>query len=308
MSKGRRPAKRPPIVRGAGRPETLLQLESFSSADIDRWNVVSSKLDELHEVMYFELERHRLAHREALLTALRSRPGVPLVFDPWYRVVEYRYCLEPLSTTGSVQRIGGRFNFGKEIREGYFESFPALYVAETVETAYREFYQLKDKTRAGGLSSGDLALRRPGGFLIAEIKGQLGLVFNAGDLKALAPFAAVIREFPVPRRAMQIVRELKLQKRPLIQTANDVRRQLLLPTWRELPRQFDLPANSQIFGRLVRDAGYEAILYPSSKNAARCIGVFPENLRESDSFLELSGGYPEEVQVRRLDSSTVPVP
>ena len=96
---------------------------------------------------------------------------------------------------GSTLRIGGRFNIRKEIRDGYFESFPALYVAESVETAYREFYQIEDKGRTGGLSSRDLALRRPSGFLTAEILGQLGLVFDAGDLKALAPFAKVVSQF-----------------------------------------------------------------------------------------------------------------
>jgi hypothetical protein len=305
MSKGRRPAKRPPTVQTGARPAALYQLESFSSEDIVRWNAASIKFDELHQVLYFDLERQRLAHREALLSALRSRPAAPFKLAPWYRVVEYRYCLEPLSSVGSTLRIGGRFNFGKEIRDGYFESFPALYVAETVETAYREFYQIEDKGGTGGLSSRDLALRRPGGFLTAEIHGQLGLVFDAGDLKALAPFAAVVSQFKMPRRATQIIRELKLQDWKLARTANDVRRQLLLPTWREEPRQFDLPANSQILGRLLRDAGFEAVLYPSSKNAARCLAVFPENLREADSFLALSGAYPEEVQVRRIDSTTV---
>jgi hypothetical protein len=305
MSKGRRPSKRPPTVPTATRPATLYQLESFSSEDIVRLDAASRKLDELHEVLYFELERHRLARREALLSALRSRPAPPLALDPWFRVVEYRYCLEPLSSVGSALRIGGRFNLGKELRDGYFESFPALYVAETVETAYREFYQIENQSDAGGLSSRDLTLRRPGGFLTAEIQGQLGLVFDAGDLKALAPFAAVVSQFKMPRRATQIIREMKLRNWKLAQTAIDVRRQLLLSTWREEPRQFDLPANSQIFGRLARDAGYEAILYPSSKSAARCLAVFPENLREPDSFLELRGAYPEEVQVRRLDASTV---
>ena len=90
MSKGRRPPKRPPATQTATRPATLYQLESFSSEDIVRWDAASRKFDELHEVLYFELERHRLARREALLNALRSRPAAPLILDPWFRVVEYR--------------------------------------------------------------------------------------------------------------------------------------------------------------------------------------------------------------------------
>jgi hypothetical protein len=152
MSKGRRPPKRPPTIQPGARPAPLYQLESFSSEDIVRWNAASIKFDELHQVLYFDLERQRLSRREALLDALRSRPAVPLTLAPWSRVVEYRYCLKPLSSVGSALRVGGRFNLGKELRDGYFESFPALYVAETVETAYREFYQIEDKGGAGGLS------------------------------------------------------------------------------------------------------------------------------------------------------------
>ena len=75
--------------------------------------------------------------------------------------------------------------------------------------------------------------------------------------------------------------------------------------WRAWPLQFDVPSNSQVLGRLLRDAGYEAVLYPSSKGPMQCLAVFPENLHASDSFLELSGAYPEVVTGRRLDATTV---
>jgi RES domain len=78
------------------------------------------------------------------------------------------HCLEPLSARGSVMRYGGRFNIGAEVGSGAFESFPALYLAQDVETAFREFFQIDATSASGGLSREEFALKRPGGFLSAE--------------------------------------------------------------------------------------------------------------------------------------------
>ena len=38
----------------------------------------------------------------------------------------------------------------------------------------------------------------------------------------------------------------------------------------------------------VKQAGFEGIIYPSTKGEGECIALFPDQLEGSDSYLELS--------------------
>jgi hypothetical protein len=51
--------------------------------------------------------------------------------------------------------------------------------------------------------------------------------------------------------------------------------------------QFGLPAPSHTLAALIRSAGFEAILYRSTKGAGRCVAVFPEKLF-SGSFIQIA--------------------
>jgi hypothetical protein len=82
-------------------PPTLYELERFSADDLDRWAAASERLDELQRELHFGLESQRLAHRDALLTALRGAAAPALPLDRWFRLVDYQYSLEPLSPKGS---------------------------------------------------------------------------------------------------------------------------------------------------------------------------------------------------------------
>ena len=68
--------------------------------------------------------------------------------------------------------------------------------------------------------------------------------------------------------------------------------------------QYDLPANPQIYGRLLLDAGFEAVVYASTRGLGPCVAVFVENLVAGESFLELSDDEPPGVKVSRLDTDT----
>jgi hypothetical protein len=68
--------------------------------------------------------------------------------------------------------------------------------------------------------------------------------------------------------------------------------------------QFDVPATPQIFGQLVVDAGIEGIVYPSTHNKKSCLAVYPQNFRDTESYVELDDRPPHQVRFRRLDAST----
>ena len=67
--------------------------------------------------------------------------------------------------------------------------------------------------------------------------------------------------------------------------------------------QFGIPAPSQTMAELIKVAGYEGVLYPSSKGSGRCLAVFPESLSDA-SHIELIGPVPSPATITRLDSNT----
>jgi len=61
-----------------------------------------------------------------------------------------------------------------------------------------------------------------------------------------------------------------------------------------------LPAPGHTLGELIRAAGFEAILYRSTKGKARCLAVFPDRLN-SGSLVELADEAPSSVEHVKLD-------
>ena len=77
-----------------------------------------------------------------------------------------------------------------------------------------------------------------------------------------------------------------------------------LETWRQLSESSEAYNVGLLIGRLLIEAGFEGILYPSSKGKGLCIAMFPEVLINSESYVELSDPAPAHLGHRRLDSTT----
>jgi RES domain-containing protein len=309
MRRGRRPrlhSSRPPPQRGEPDLPALTELERFSQASLHQWLAAKTYLDTLQRALYFELEPLRQRNEARLRDALLSQTLSSFEFDGWSRIVDYRYGLEPLSVAGSLKGEGGRFNIGSELSPAAFTAFPALYVAEDYETAFRERFAVSSSVKPGGLSAQELALRSPGSFTQVRLRGLIENLIEVASPESLKAFAGVLREFPIPRDVRQLARKLGLRPPPwLIRSPITLQRQLLHPNWRMLPQQFDLPANSQIFGRIAAAAGIHGILYPSARHVAkRCIALFPQNWAESGSFVEVIDDAPEGARLTRIDGLT----
>jgi len=285
---------------------SLLELDRFSHASLQKWLRMADNLGHLQAALYFGLESARQAHGPTLLDALRTGAGGPFEFDGWSRIVDYRYSLAPLSTAGSVKAEGGRFNVGHHLSPGAFTPFPALYLGEDYATAYQERFGLVPGTTAAGLSAAELALRKPDSFTQVQVRGRLDLVLDIGDPQALKPFVEVIRTFVLPAHVTKVARQLGLRRPPgLVRSVAALQRQLLHRHWRMLPMQFDLPANTQVFGRMAVAAGMHGILYPSVRHSGmRCLALYPQNWRDSGSFVEVADAVPAEARIVRLDADT----
>jgi hypothetical protein len=78
---------------------------------------------------------------------------------------------------------------------------------------------------------------------------------------------------------------------------------LLTKDWRVSPVHGDVPANSQIFGALIYQAGIEGILYPSTLTGKECLAIFPNNFAVTSSYIQLDDEPPHAKVERRIDSN-----
>ncbi|MGE0030712.1 MAG: RES family NAD+ phosphorylase [Steroidobacteraceae bacterium] len=247
-----------------------------------------------------------MATRSDLLASLRAKPAAQFTFSNWVRIVDYRYCLAPLSPAGSLRGVGGRFNIGQDLGLAGFASWPALYLAEDLETAYREKFHCRASSATAGLTPIELALQSKAGFLVAPIQGHISSILDIDDADSLRPFCSLIGKFTMPAKVRTLAKALRIHEPQLVRSPRLLQRAVLSRRWRAVPMQFDFPAPSQVFGNLVKDAGYEALLYKSSQNGKRCLVVFPERLVNSDSFVDVTGDCPKEITTERLDQFTWP--
>lgn len=179
------PNSQPPR-RGEPDLPALTELERFTEASLHQWLAAKANLDALQRALYFQLEPLRQRNVGRLLDALLSQTHPSLSLDGWSRIVDYRYGLEPLCAAGSLKGEGGRFNIGSELSPGTFTAFPALYIAEDYEAAFRERFASPPREH-GELSAEELALRSPGSFTQVRLRGHIENLIDVGSLDALKP-------------------------------------------------------------------------------------------------------------------------
>ena len=281
----------------------LRELDRFSETSLERWNAVSRDLDELHDSLYFGLEPERRRYRPDLIAALNSVGSVDLCMEGWCRAVTYRYSLAPLSCAGSLQYIGGRFNAGTELDPQTLAAWPALYLAADFETAFREKFQLPSDSLLQGLTPADMALSEGASLAAVRVNGQLVRAFDMTHATSLNAVSRVFRRIAMPTRAAKLRKKLGISDAGMVRTAQHAYDAVLKHNWRIGPIQFGLPSPSQILAELIRAAGFEAILYQSTKGPGRCVAVFPDRLQDP-SFVELADAAPPEVSHRRLDADS----
>jgi hypothetical protein len=299
MRKNKQRPPNPPRPPGDG------ILDSFTEAQLDDWTRGGDLLQRLADKVYFELELLRAAKYDALCDALRSSPGVSIDVNGWSRVTDWRWSLSPLSPAGSIKGIGGRFNIGETLDRARGQAFPCLYVAQSVETAYGEYFGASLSSQMGPLMLGELALRRESSFTTFLLNGRLDRVLDLREDTSLKPFADIIRRFNISSLTKAAFRSAGLPQREIIRSAKQLRRRLLMEpkAWRQEPTVFGIPVASQIFGRFARDADWEAILYPSLRGTGLCLGIFTENFQASDSRIEVVGAVPNGATHTVLDKN-----
>ena len=283
---------------------TLHVLDQFTERDLETWRTLSADLDELHAELYFKLQPQRIRRKQEIVDALTLRNPKPLEFDSWVRMVDYRYANSPLSVLGSLRGVGGRFNIGMDTDQSITPPFPALYLGDSLETAYRERYQIASQaeTAATGLSPEDMALGVS--CTSVRVRGRVERCVDVSDPKNLLAICKVLAKIKMPESARRLMRRLKLGPGQvfMITSAAQLGAALQDQNWRARPTQFGIPSISQQFAELAKSAGYEGILYRSTKNpVGKCLALFTDNLGSDRTYVELVDPSPDTVVHRRLD-------
>lgn len=286
-------------------PAGIRELDRFSNASIGQWTALSRDLDELEANLYFALEPERRRLRLQLLDALKLQQSKPLRLHAWVRIVDYQYTNMPLSSAGSLTGFGGRFNAGMDLDAGTLNPWPALYLAEDYETAYREKFQLKSSQTVDGLKAEELALQNGRSHSTVLLQGLMDRAFDMTLPRNLDAVASVLKKIRMPERVKALKKKLMLKSTDIsmIQNGQSLYNAVLLYNWRVQPAQFGLPARSHVLAELVRAAGFEAILYKSTMGPGRCLAVFPDQL-SGQAYVELVDKAPPEVRHTRLDDNS----
>jgi len=220
----------------------------------------------------------------------------------WSRIQDYRYSMAPLSLVGSLVQ-GGRFNIGNDIDPSQFPGFPALYVAEDYETAYAEKFPMP-RQHATEFAGHELALRSPGSFTHVRLNIDVVTLFDLTKPRTLQPYVSIIRKFTLTKELKDLAKLLGIPPPWLIRTTKKLYGDLQRPDWRFWPAQFGVPANSQIFGRALMEAGFAGVLYPSVRGKGHCGAIFPQRFAGSSSRIELVDDPPSGVQHSVMDENT----
>jgi hypothetical protein len=291
------------IRRGLPGVTELYDLEALSSATFQQWQAHGKAQSEYQYRLYFDLETQRAAHKAEPCQALRDSASVTLNIDGWWRVIDFSYCMHALSPAGSLQWVGGRFNYGNDIDSTRFPPFPALYLAEDFTTAFRERFGLAANDDSRGLEAHELVLADASSWSSLKLTGVVNNVFDLTRLVNLKGFCRVIGKFSLSRAVYEA--EAKAMRAPtrLVRKPRELLDSLMRDDWRALPVHFDVPSNSQVFGRLLVDAGFDGVVYRSSKSGHRCLAVFTRQLVNSDSKIALHGDRPAGIAFAELTAA-----
>ena len=217
-------------------------MEHFTDAELEAWQNRGADYQRYHYLWYFELEAQRAARQEDLLDALRKTPAVEVgLTGGWGRALPYVYSHTPLSCIGSLKWVGGRFNYGNDIDSTRFPPFPALYLAEDMETRIREMLGLTSQDMRSGLTAHELGLCSVDGLTWAIVAGSVNNIFDLTTDSNLKVFTKVIASFQLSARVRRLERLMGLAAMRVITESAELHSTFMAEEWRQYPVMWNTP-------------------------------------------------------------------
>ncbi len=282
-------------------------LDKFEFSDLQKWNRTAKNVQDYHVLFYSSLADQRSSVYGELKACL-ERIAKPFQKIAWQRLVTAKYMLDPLSISGSINHaVGGRFNIGN-LDESRFERFPALYLAVDKHTAFAEKFGIEDNEKNRGLKASDIIFNKDDSIAYFSVNFSLDTVLDLTQPDDLRGFVDLIKGFSIPKEIKSLAKSIKIPEPGIVKSVDRLLDGLLEKNWRSMPTQFDIPSNSQIFGKIARDAGIQGILYPSQKTKKSNMAIFVENIGD-ESYVELDPRFelPKEVKNRKIQQLANPI-
>ena len=281
-----------------------IPLEILKIGDIRRWEKRKDDILDYFYKNYSFFQNARTKILPQLKTAL-TKHCETFSFKGWHRCISYKFSDNPLSARGSLLNDpGGRFNIG-DIDSLKFPRFPALYIADNFEIAYRERNQMPSIADTAGLTADELALSTQESFTDLRIDGHIQMAMDLTKPNTLKDFFQCIKNIKLPKDLAREAKKLNIPPMPHVSSQADLKKTILTENWRVLPMQVDIPANSQIFGQILNESKIEAVIYPSRmRSKHNCMAIFIENFQNSDSEVCISDKTPAGVKINCLDASS----
>jgi hypothetical protein len=255
-----------------------------------------------HHQYYSELAQQRREIKKELDHALNQNcvPGAP--FARWQRTIRWKYDRHPLCTRGSLVSPGGRFNIGA-IAPELFPMFSCFYVAADKDTSMQEALAQVEQPAGAPLGTQELALTNSESIVTFAVSGKLERVFDLRRPDRLRDIVGLMQGFRLSGDLRKRAKTLPVVKPRVITTVTELVESLLIRDWRSVPTLCEIPSNGQLFGQLVYNADIEAIIYSSKFTKKDCLAIFPENFRNTQSWVQLDDPPPDLIGPRRLDAT-----
>jgi len=283
--------------------EPLYDLDSFTDASLQEWTAYGRAVRDFNYALFFDLAGQRAARHKELRTALQQVAPTTVSLDGWCRLVNFQYSMNVLSPAGSLRWVGQRFNVGVDIDPVSFPPFPALYVAENFETAFREYHQMAKGAKVDGLRPEELSLEDRGNWVSVQLGGHINNVFDLTRVANLKELCRILSRFDLSDRVKNLAIKARRSPASIIKTPADLLSTFLRPDWKAWPVHFDVLANSQVFAQMLVEAGFEGVLYRSARGADRCLAIFTRQLGNSDSHITVRGECPAGARMLELDAT-----
>ncbi len=222
-------------------------------------------------------------------------------FTDWVRICRYRYSGQPLNAYGSTKGAGGRFNYGDGLDNVDAQAFPALYIGANKAVSYREAFGMSpnDKTL---LTAEEFSALPNKSHAVVFLNGMIENVLDLTRKERMQDFIDVVKNYKLSNSVKDLAKSAGVPTRALVRDIDGLMNALYEVDWRGWPTQLGLPASCQTFGKLAWEAGFDGVLYRSTKGGGQCLAVYPHNLHNSASKIWLSETPPPGT-TRQLDSS-----
>lgn len=143
-----------------------------------------------------------------------------------------------------------------------------------------------------GLTARELGLCSENGLAWVSVAGSVNNIFDLTTPSNLKAFTDVIASFHLSARVRQLERRMGLAPMKVITDSTQLHTTFMAEEWRQYPVMWNTPANPQLIGHLLTQAGFEGVLYSSTRTGKRSVALFTRQFRNSSSVVSVKNPPP----------------